>query len=157
MVHRPSVLVVPSRLCLFRRRLRNHTCIQLLRPEFIQSRHQHPPFHRQQLLPPGLELKFFLSPRVLTLMRCSFSVSADRVLQYCYVNKNKHSLLLASPSQAFIRYRHFFAFFPVHKMSNTASATLTSIVKFSSSPVSAYNSSVELITELRLLMYPWCL
>jgi hypothetical protein len=105
--------------------------------------------------PPGLELKFILSPRVLTLMRCSFSVSADRLLQYCYVNKNKHSLLLASPSQTFIRYRHFFSFFPVHKMSNTASATLTSIVKFSSSPASAYNSSVELITELRLLMYPW--
>jgi hypothetical protein len=105
--------------------------------------------------PAGLLLKFTLSSRELTLMRCTFSVSVDRVLQYSYVNKNQHLSSTVPFSQTFTRYRHFFSFFPVHKMSNTASATLMSIVMFSSSTDSAYTSSLELIAELRHLMYPW--
>jgi hypothetical protein len=105
--------------------------------------------------PPGLQLKFILSLRELTLMRCTFSVSADRALQFSYVNKNQQAPSSISFSQTFIRYRHFYSFFPVHKMCITAAATLMSIVKFSSSSDSAYNSSLELIDELRHLMYPW--
>jgi hypothetical protein len=105
--------------------------------------------------PPGLVLKFSLSSRVLTLMRCTFSVSADRVLHFSYVNKNQQTIPSAPFVQTFIRYRHFFSFFPVHKMCNTASATLMMISKFSSSPGTAYTSSLELISELRSLMYPW--
>jgi hypothetical protein len=104
--------------------------------------------------PAGLSLKFTLSPRELTLMRCTFSVSADRRLLFSYVNKNHLALSSASFSQTFIRYRHFFSFFPVHTMSNTASATFAIIVKFSSSSDAAYLSCLELITELRHLMYP---
>jgi hypothetical protein len=105
--------------------------------------------------PPGLQLKFILSLRELTLMRCTFSVSPDRALQFTYVNKNQQTPSSVSFSQTFIRYRHFYSFFPVHKMSITAAATLMSIAKFSSSSDSAYNSSLELIDELRHLMYPW--
>ena len=105
--------------------------------------------------PPGLLLKFTISPRALTLMRCKFSVSADRSLQFSYVNKNQPSSSSVTFSQTFIRYRHFFSFFPIHKMCTTASATLKTIAMFSSSSDLSYDSCLELITELRFLEYPW--
>jgi hypothetical protein len=100
--------------------------------------------------PQGLLLKYTLSLSELTLMRCRFSVSLTRDLQFTYVNKNQD----LSTGQTFRRHRHYLSFFPRPMLFNTATATLPTISGFSSSPDSACLSSIDLLLELQTLDYP---
>jgi hypothetical protein len=103
--------------------------------------------------PVELLLEYNLSSLSLTLMRCTFSVSTDRVLTFTYVNKN--SDCIASGTQTFVRYRHFSSFFPRSKLITTCLSTVHTIRRFSSSSEAAYAPCLELIQELRNLDYPW--
>ena len=85
-------------------------------------------------------------------MRCLFSISPSRHLDFTYINKNND--LAHTNTQTFIRYRHFNSFCPRSSPINSDTATLRSIITFSSSPERAFLPSIELLVELGHLGYP---